>query len=57
MNGTRLHYVVGGTGPLLVLLPSWPRTWWQFRKVMRGLARRHRVVAVDLRGMGRISLS
>ncbi|GAA2781978.1 alpha/beta fold hydrolase [Crossiella cryophila] len=52
VNGTRLHYVIGGTGSPLVLLPGWPQTWWQFRKIMPALAEHHRVIAVDLRGMG-----
>jgi pimeloyl-ACP methyl ester carboxylesterase len=52
VNGTRLHYVIGGRGTPLVLLPGWPQTWWEFHKVMPALAARHRVIAVDLRGMG-----
>lgn len=52
VNGIRLHYVVGGKGPLLVLLPGWPETWWEWHKMMPELARTHRVMAVDLRGMG-----
>lgn len=52
VNGTRLHYVTGGEGSPLVLLGGWPQTWWQFRKIMPALAERHRVVAVDIRGMG-----
>ena len=52
VSGTRLHYVAGGEGDPLVLLPGWPRTWWQFHKMMPTLARQHRVIAVDLRGMG-----
>ncbi|QFZ16599.1 alpha/beta fold hydrolase [Saccharothrix syringae] len=52
VNGTRLHYVIGGQGSPLVLMGGWPQTWWQFRKVMPALARRHRVVVVDIRGMG-----
>lgn len=52
VNGTALHYVIGGEGSPVVLLPGWPQTWWAFRKVMPALARRHNVVAVDLRGMG-----
>jgi pimeloyl-ACP methyl ester carboxylesterase len=47
-----LHYVAGGAGEPLVLLPGWPQTWWEFRKVMPALARRFRVIAVDLPGMG-----
>lgn len=52
VNGTRLHYVTGGEGSPLVLLSGWPHTWWEFRKILPPLARNHRVVAVDLRGMG-----
>ncbi|HWO61346.1 MAG TPA: alpha/beta hydrolase [Umezawaea sp.] len=52
VNGTRLHYVIGGQGDPLVLLPGWPRTWWQFHAIMPRLAERYRVIAVDLRGMG-----
>jgi pimeloyl-ACP methyl ester carboxylesterase len=52
VNGTRLHYVTGGAGAPLILLPGWPQTWWQFHKVMPTLAERYRVIAVDLRGMG-----
>jgi pimeloyl-ACP methyl ester carboxylesterase len=52
VNGTRLHYVAGGKGSPLVLLPGWPQTWWQFRKMMPALAKKYRVIAVDLRGMG-----
>jgi pimeloyl-ACP methyl ester carboxylesterase len=35
-----------------VLLPGWPRAWWQFHKMMPALAERYRVIAVDIRGMG-----
>lgn len=52
VNGTRLHYVTGGTGPALVLLPGWPETWWTYHKIMPALAQRYTVLAVDLRGMG-----
>jgi len=46
-----VHYVTGGAGEPLVLLPGWPQTWWEFRKIMPTLARRYRVIAVDLPGM------
>lgn len=52
VNGVRMHYVIGGQGPLLVLLPGWPQTWWEYHKVMPALAAHYRVVSVDLRGMG-----
>jgi pimeloyl-ACP methyl ester carboxylesterase len=52
VNGVRLHYVTAGSGDPVVLLPGWPRTWWEFHKIIPGLAATHRVIAVDLRGMG-----
>ncbi|OAR22151.1 alpha/beta hydrolase [Streptomyces sp. ERV7] len=52
VNGTRLHYVEGGTGDLVVLLHGWPETWWAFRKLMPQLAEHYKVVAVDHRGIG-----
>jgi pimeloyl-ACP methyl ester carboxylesterase len=52
VDGVRLHYVVGGKGEPLVLLPGWPETWWTFHKIMPALAQNHTVIAVDLRGMG-----
>jgi pimeloyl-ACP methyl ester carboxylesterase len=52
VNGVTLHYVRGGKGPPLVLLPGWPETWWEWHKLMPALAKRHTVIAVDLRGMG-----
>ena len=52
VNGTRLHYVTGGRGEPLFLLPGWPQTWWEYRYVLPALAARFRVFAVDLRGMG-----
>ncbi len=52
INGIRLHYVAGGAGSPIFLLPGWPETWWSYHKVMPGLARKHRVISIDLRGMG-----
>ena len=52
VNGTRLHYVYGGEGTPIVLLPGWPETWWQYHKIMPALAETHRVIVIDLRGMG-----
>lgn len=52
VNGTRIHYVAGGKGEPLFLLPGWPQTWWAFHKVMPELAKHYRVISVDLRGMG-----
>lgn len=48
----RLHYVVGGSGPPVVLLHGFPETWQSWQDVAPLLAVRHTVVAVDLRGVG-----
>src|SRR5260221_3424338 len=52
VNGIRLHYVAGGQGDPVFLLPGWPETWWSYHKIMPELAKRHRVISIDLRGMG-----
>jgi pimeloyl-ACP methyl ester carboxylesterase len=52
-NGAvRVHYVIGGHGPALVLLHGWPETWYAWADLMPALARTHTVVAVDIRGLG-----
>ncbi|MFD6281327.1 alpha/beta fold hydrolase [Streptomyces sp. NPDC060209] len=48
----RMHAVVGGDGPPLLLLAGWPQTWYAWRLVMPALAAHHQVVAVDPRGVG-----
>lgn len=53
VNGIRMHYRIGGTGPPVVLLHGWPQTWYCWRKVLGELSTRHTVIAPDLRGYGR----
>jgi len=48
----RLHAVVGGGGPPLLLLAGWPQTWYAWRLVMPALARQYTVIALDPRGAG-----
>jgi pimeloyl-ACP methyl ester carboxylesterase len=48
----RLHAVVGGDGPPLLLIHGWPQTWYAWRLVMPSLARQFNVIAVDQRGIG-----
>jgi pimeloyl-ACP methyl ester carboxylesterase len=48
----RLHAVIGGDGPPLLLVHGWPETWYAWRIVMPALARDFEVVAVDQRGVG-----
>lgn len=48
----RLHAVVGGKGPPLLLVHGWPQNWYAWRMVMPALARDFEVIAVDQRGIG-----
>jgi pimeloyl-ACP methyl ester carboxylesterase len=48
----RLHAVVGGDGPPLLLIHGWPGSWYYWRLVMPALARDFEVIAVDQRGIG-----
>jgi len=53
VNGVRLHCVVEGEGPLVVLLHGFPETSRAWRKQIPELAKRFKIVAPDLRGYGR----
>lgn len=56
VNGASLHYVIGGTGPALLLLHGWPETWWAWHDVMPDLAKTHTVIALDLPGLGQSTI-
>lgn len=49
----RVHAVVGGSGPPVLLLHGYPQTHLMWRDVAPALAAHHTVVAVDLAGYGR----
>ena len=53
VNGTSLHYVRGGQGPLVVLIHGYPQDWYEWHKIMPRLANNFTTLAVDLRGIGR----
>src|SRR5215831_12800897 len=48
----RLHAVIGGDGPPLLLVHGWPQKWYAWRMVMPTLARDFQIIAVDQRGIG-----
>jgi pimeloyl-ACP methyl ester carboxylesterase len=48
----RLHAVIGGEGPPLLLIHGWPGSWYYWRLVMPALAHDFEVIAVDQRGIG-----
>ncbi|MFJ7242992.1 alpha/beta fold hydrolase [Streptomyces olivaceus] len=57
VNGVRLHYVIGGSGPAVVLIHGWPFSWIEWRAVMPLLAEHgFTVIAPDLRGSGDSSI-
>lgn len=51
-NGIRLHAVIGGAGPPLLLLAGWPQNWFAWRYLMPVLAKDFTVIAADPRGSG-----
>ena len=53
VDGVHLHYVEGGEGAPILLLPGWPQSWYAWRRVMPQLvAAGRRVIALDPRGCG-----
>jgi pimeloyl-ACP methyl ester carboxylesterase len=52
VNGTSIHYVRGGSGPVVLLVHGFPEDWYQFHHIMPILEKKFTVIAVDLRGVG-----
>jgi pimeloyl-ACP methyl ester carboxylesterase len=53
IKSVRLHFVEGGSGTPILLLPGWPQSWYAWRYVMPLLEKAgRRVIALDPRGMG-----
>lgn len=53
VGDVNLHYVEGGEGPPVLLIPGWPQSWYTWRYVMPQLVKAgRRVIALDPRGMG-----
>jgi len=51
VGSLRMHYVLDGSGPLVLLLHGFPEFWWSWRFQIAPLAAAgYRVVAPDLRG-------
>jgi len=49
-NGVKIHYVMKGEGPLIVMLHGFPDYWYTWRNQMAVLSKNYQVVAIDLRG-------
>ena len=52
IGAVRLHYLQGGSGPLVLLVHGFGQTWYEWHQLMPLLAASHTVVAVDLPGLG-----
>ena len=52
VDGTRIHAVVGGDGPPVLLLHGYPQSHVMWHRVAPQLAERHTVILADLRGYG-----
>ena len=52
IDNVKLHYVEGGTGPLVFLVHGFGQSWYEWHHLMPELAKNHTVVAVDLPGLG-----
>ena len=52
LPGLRMHVAEAGSGPPVLLLHGFPQHWWEWRKVIPGLAPDHRLICPDLRGAG-----
>jgi pimeloyl-ACP methyl ester carboxylesterase len=52
VDGVKLHYLVVGKGPPVILLHGYAQNSHVWRPLMKELAKTHLVVAPDLRGFG-----
>ena len=52
-NGVKIHYVLLGEGPLVVMIHGFPDFWYTWRHQMQGLTDQFRIVAIDLHGYNR----
>lgn len=56
VNGTRVHAVEAGEGPLVLFLHGFPELWYSWRHQIPAVAAAgYRAVAIDQRGFGRSS--
>ena len=51
--GVKIHYVVAGAGPLVVMVHGFPDFWYSWREQIAALEDSYRIAAVDLRGYNR----
>ena len=46
--GVKIHYVVAGAGPLVVMVHGFPDFWYSWRQQIAALEDSYRIAAVDL---------
>ncbi|MCZ6855952.1 MAG: alpha/beta hydrolase [Gammaproteobacteria bacterium] len=49
-NGVKIHYVITGSGPLVVFIHGFPDYWYSWRDQMSALEDKFTVAAIDQRG-------
>ncbi len=49
-DGVKIHYMAGGSGPLVLFVHGFPDFWYSWRHQIDGLVGDYRVVAMDTRG-------
>src|SRR5580692_3761115 len=55
-EGTRIHLVEQGSGPLVLFVHGFPESWYSWRHQLPAIAAAgYRAVAIDVRGYGRSS--
>ncbi|RAJ82290.1 pimeloyl-ACP methyl ester carboxylesterase [Chitinophaga dinghuensis] len=52
VNGVKIHYVIGGQGPALVLVHGFGQNWYMWNRILPALSKHFTVIAPDLRGVG-----
>lgn len=52
VDGLNLHYLSAGSGPAVLLLHGWPTSSLLWRATMPAIAKKNRVIALDLPGFG-----
>ncbi len=52
VNNRKIHYLSAGEGATILLLHGWPTSSYLWRNIMPALAKKNRVIAMDLPGFG-----
>jgi pimeloyl-ACP methyl ester carboxylesterase len=52
IDGVKLHYLKGGSGPLVLFVHGYGQTWYEWHQLTPLLADTHTVIAVDLPALG-----